>query len=467
MVTRHRARPRHSHRSGRSRSADGDRNQRPAAREGSRYSQGASEIAKRTHKRGLYQRGKYWLDWDKRTDGSLRSPYLTIFWFDEDRGRYRSSSARSNDVSTARAALDRLYLKETEGEDFCPTCGQRRNAGTDVLVLRAITDYLTVNEERTSITAMRPRLNHVIRYIAHIGTPELRCGKVDEAWIERFRAWLLREPIITSSGAEREKPRSLSSIENSVIQLAAAINAAHARGDIARTALFKPIPTKELNQTPEKRLSIQELAAAFSYATDPRYPTKRLGLHRFLMLSVATAARPDAVHDFSTKSERRQWNSARRVIAMNPAGRRQTKKRRAIVVAPKQVAERIDEVDGFFVPFSSVKGAWETMVERLGWPKDGEGGLKLIRRSVAQLLRDAGTPRAWSPEWCSSGRKIPSDQISVQLGHRVIDSVTDLYAAYDPDYQRETTEALEAIIDAITTLCPAAFAPGTSAKAEG
>jgi hypothetical protein len=327
-----------------------------------------------------------------------------------------------------------------------------------MLLLRAITDYLTTHEDLPSIKAVRPRLNHVVRYIATLHTPDVRCSKVDEAWVAKFRTWLAKQPVVSSAGKVREAPRSLSSIENSIIQLAAAINAALARGDISRPAQFKPIPTKELNHTPQRRLSVKELADAFAYATDQRYPTKRLGLHRFLMLSVGTVARPDAVHDFSTAPERRQWNPERQVIALNPAGRRQTRKRRAIVSAPRQLAVRIDEVDGFFVPFISVKSAWETMVQKLGWPTNGEGGMKLVRRSVGQLLRDAGTPRAWSKEWRDPARKVPSEQIEVQLGHRVIDSVTDLYAGFDPDYQSAATAALETIIDAIIERCPAAFA---------
>lgn len=415
-------------------------------------------MARRPKKRGLYERGDYWLDWDRRTDGGLRSPYLAIHWYDAERGRNRSASTRTGDLAAGRKALDLHYLQHTEGELICPTCGQRRNVATDMLALRAITDYLTTHEDLPSIKAIRPRLNHVVRYIATLETPDVRCSKVDEGWIAKFRLWLAKQPVVSSAGKVREAPRALSSVENSVIQLAAAINAAQARGDISRPASFKPIPTKELNHTPQRRLTVGELADAFRYATDSKYPTKRFGLHRFLMLSVGTAARPDAVHDFSTKPERRQWNPERRVVALNPAGRRQTRKRRAVVIAPPRLAERIDEVDGFFVPFVSVKSAWETMVQKLGWPTDGEGGMKLIRRSVGQLLRDAGTPRAWSEEWRDPARKVPVEQIEVQLGHRVIDSVTDLYAGFDPDYQNAATAALEAIIEAITGLCPAAFA---------
>lgn len=418
-------------------------------------------MARKPAKRGLYERGIYWLDWDRRSDGSLRSPHLTIFWYDPERGRTRSAGTRTGDLAAAKKALDRLYLEQTEGELICPTCGQRRNAATDMLALRAIIDFLTTHEDAPSIKAIRPRLNHVVRYIATLASPEIRCSKIDEAWIAKFRDWLLKQPVVSSAGNERDAPRTPSAVENSVLQLAAAINAAYRRGDISRPAAFKPIPTKELNQTPQRRLSVKELADAFNYATDPRYPTKRLGLHRFLMLSVGTGARPDAVHDFSTDPKRRQWNSDRRVIAFNPAGRRQTRKRRATVIAPAHLAARIDEVDGFFVPFVSVKSAWETMVRKLGWPADGEGGMKLIRRSVGQLLRDAGTSRAWSAEWQDPSLKVPGEQIEVQLGHRVIDSVTDLYAGFDPEYQGAATSALEAIMNAIVELCPRAFTSQT------
>ena len=60
---------------------------------------------------------------------------------------------------------------------------------------------------------------------------------------------------------------------------------------------------------------------------------ERASLRRFLMISVATWARPDAAHDFSTDPKRRQWNSKARILSLNPRGRRQTKKYRATVGA--------------------------------------------------------------------------------------------------------------------------------------
>ena len=263
--------------------------------------------------------------------------------------------------------------------------------------------------------------------------------------------WVGDQPRFSSAGAEIPRKRALSTVENSVSQLAAAIRASKS------PLRFKPIQTKELNNTPTRRLTIQELSDAFQYATDPRYPAKRNGLHRFLMFSVATMARPDAAHDFSTAPDRKQWNKEREVICLNPAKRRQTKKFRAAVAAPRQIVPILNQVNGFVIESISVRSAWDSMVEFLGWPKNGEGGMKLIRRSTAQLSRDAGTKRAWCREWRDSLHIVPSEEISVQLGHRKIDSVTDLYAMFDPDYLSNVTAAIEGIIDAIIEKVPLAF----------
>ena len=164
-------------------------------------------MARRPKKRGFYERGNYWLDWDRRADGTLRSPYLAIFWYDGDRGRTRSASTRTADLAAGRKALDLHYLQHTEGELICPTCGQRRNVATDMFALRAVTDYLTTHEQSVSIKALRPRLNHVVRYIATLQTPDVRCSKIDEPWIAKFRTWLAKEPVVSSAGTVREAPR--------------------------------------------------------------------------------------------------------------------------------------------------------------------------------------------------------------------------------------------------------------------
>ena len=405
----------------------------------------------------VYERGGYWLDWDRKKDGTLRTSYLTIFWYDRGQGRIRSLSTRTADATKARIILDNHYRTHSQGEDICPTCGRRDEGLGNALILQAITDYLGAKQFADAYASIRPRLAHVINYIATLPSPAIYCNQIDEEWIAGFRAWLGRQPMVSTIGKIIHRDRALSTIENSVSQLAAAITASKS------PLRFKPIQTKELNNTPTRRLTIEELSAAFRYATDPRYPKKRGGLHRFLMFSVATLARPDAAHDFSTAAERKQWNKERQIICLNPKGRRQTKKFRPAVTAPRQIVPIIDQVDGSLIESISIRSAWDSMVAFLGWPKHGEGGLKLIRRSVAQLVRDAGTKRAWSDEWRDQMRKVPSEEIALQLGHRKLDSVSDLYAMFDPDYLEHATAAIEAIIDAIIEKVPLAFCVASSA----
>ncbi len=207
----------------------------------------------RAKAKGLYQRGPYWLDWDRRKDGELRSPYLTIFWYDAGCGRTRSTSTGARDVAKGKAALDRHYLTHTEGQDICPTCGQRRAGGSGYLLLQSISDYLIMKSDGD--TAIAHRLAHITDFIAERGDLTLLCERVTEDWVKQFREWLAKRPIVSKTGITRD--RALSTIENSVIQLAAAINLSHSRGDTSRPAQFKPIPTKDINRTPQHRSDLR------------------------------------------------------------------------------------------------------------------------------------------------------------------------------------------------------------------
>jgi hypothetical protein len=398
-------------------------------------------MPRRAKAKGVYQRGAYWLDWDRKTDGTLRSPNLAIFWYDPERGRLRSVSTGTPDDGQGKKALDRHYLLNTEGAAICPTCGQRRNHDDGAyFVTNAIIDYLALKDDKI----LDARLAHVVDYIGTLPTQAIRCRQINETWAKGFRNWAANQPVVFTSGRVREEPRAPSTIENSLIALAAAITAAHDRGDISKPVQFRPIQTKELNRTPRRRLSVKELAVAFRYACDPKFPVKRRALHQFLIASVATLARPDAIYDISTDAKRRQWDAGSKVLHLNQWGRRQTKKYRATIIAPWQFALHLDGCDGLFVGSGNIRSAFDTMCEELGWPKDGENGQKLIRRSVAQLLRDPA-------------RKVPTDQLELQMGHRRIDSVTDLYAAFDPAYLADCTRAIEGLISEIEKLAPGAF----------
>ena len=118
-------------------------------------------------KEELYKRGAFSLRWDKARDGTLRSPFLTIFWYDPERRRERSASTCTSELETAKLKLDALYLERTKGEAICPCCGQRRpDAGCAVILADAIANYLVTEVNRkASADAIRARLAHVVRYL--------------------------------------------------------------------------------------------------------------------------------------------------------------------------------------------------------------------------------------------------------------------------------------------------------------
>lgn len=377
----------------------------------------------------LYQRGDYKLF-------PREGRNLEIVCYDSERRRERITSAGTTDVEAGKIALDKLYLQSTGGEYVPPVNRQ------SPLVTSVIADYqLAHGDERTSADAIRHRLAHVVAYIATLKDKAVRCDAIDERWIGKFRLWLGKQPI---RGTKRQ--RSPATIENSVLQLAAAIRWAR------QIPAFDVIPLTEVTRSPDYRADIPMLAAMFRYCLEPKARTDkerrriigaRANLLAFLRLSVATWGRPDAVMDASTATERGQWNSQARVLNLNPVGRRQTKKRRAMVPVPERVGEWLDTISGPVVPRELSKATWRRMQTELGVPFDGQGGMKLIRRSMMTLARK----RLGEEHWVQ-GR--------MMAGH-VPMTVSDIYALPDPANLGRALAVTQGIIDEIDQLAPGAF----------
>lgn len=401
-------------------------------------------------KDAFYRRGEFFLDFDYGRNGKPRSPNLYIWWYSAETGRYHSASTRTADVEQAKRALDVHYLKQSRGECVCPTCGRPYDTNRGHLVADAIANYQTLHGDlQSSAEAVRARLVHVLDYLDTLPNPAITCEEVDEEWVKGFRAWSLRQPIVARKKSKdgewvagKSRPRAPSTTENSVIQLRAAIQHAKALRNTTVDPAFKPIQTKALNRTPRWRPTVANMAEMLHYATEQ---PRGHALRRFLIAAIGTGARPDAVMELSTDPRRQQWDSPRKLLNLNPAGRQQTRKYRAHVKAPAVLAAWLDETDGQFVrsedgPVASVRSAWDTMRQALRLPQ--EATLKSIRRGVATHLRASG---------------VRPDQVELQLGHRALDPVTELYAPFDPTYLSEAHEALEELFTELSRLVPLAL----------
>lgn len=384
----------------------------------------------KTHRpKPLYQRGEFTLY-------PRPGRNLEIVWYDRDRRRERSISAGTADVEAGRIALDKHYLQVTGGE-YIPPVNR-----ISPLVTAVIADYqLARGDQAASSDAIRHRLAHVVRYIATQPDKAIRCDAIDERWIGKFRTWLAKQPI---PGQDRQ--RSPATIENSVLQLAAAIRWAK------QIPAFDTIPLPEVTRSPSFRASIPQIAAMFRYCLDPKARTdkerarrirERSNLLAFLRLSVATWARPDAVMDASTASERGQWLSQARAFNLNPVGRRQTRKRRSLVPVPECVGQWLDAIRGPIIPKELSKSTWRRMEADLGLPGAGQSGMKLIRRSIAHHARPIIGERDWI-------------QGETYLGHRSA-STSDIYALPNPAHLGVALAATQALIDEIDKLAPGAF----------
>jgi integrase len=263
---------------------------------------------------------------------------------------------------------------------------------------------------------------------------------VDDEWIDGFWEWNSEIPVLRPNGELRD--RAPGTVNNSVLQLAAAINLAHRRRDTLYPAAFRAKKPQDVNRTPTYRSDIDELAAMFEYAL--RYPEKRKNLLHFLRISVATLVRPEHAHLLNADPAKGQWSPTAAVFNLLPRGEQQTKKRRPLVPVPRQVRAWLNATPGPLIDAVSIASTWTHMQTSLKLPGEGQAGPKLVRRSMAHLARQR-----------LDRRDVP--ELSMFLGHRESSATTDLYAPFDPEYLSRARAAIESVIDDIEARVPQAF----------
>lgn len=382
----------------------------------------------------LYQRGEYSLH---QRAGRTN---LEIIWYDTERRRERSASAGTADVEKGKLALDRLYLKSS-GRRICPTCHRPWEHDKSPLVTAAIADYLLQTEGKAGHDAARHRLVHVVTFVAQTN-PSTVCAEIDESWIDRFRQWALAQPVLSPKGKVLRE-RSLSHVEGSVMQLAAAINA-----HPGQQAQFKAKQQVQVTQSPTFRVDVKDLAKMFNYCLKPEGKTEKVRersryyrrhLLDYLRMAVATWARPETV----LAIKRNQWHSGPRVLDLNPVRRQRTNKRLPMVPAARQLVPHLDMMGDHWIGATSIRASWDKMRIALDLPGDRQAGPKLIRRSMATIVRRRIGEANWR-------------QGEIMLGH-VPFAISDIYAIPDPANLGLVLAATESVIDEIDQLAPGAY----------
>lgn len=421
------------------------------------------------HEAALYRRGKYWLGWDRKKDGALRSPYLTVFWYDPDARRIRSRSTGSAEESDAILTLDRLYLADAdEAPAFCQACGQPIAQAEAYLLADAIADYrLEHGDSRASADSIEARLNHVLDFLeaekareGQFGIETSCAAACTKAFAAAFRAWSRAQPVTWKNAKGKvtvSRPRAPATTEESLVQVIAALN--HAvdadppRSDKRPT--YRPIPRKQVSRPRRTRITVATIAEMVAYAAEPN--KQRGSLHAFIVGTLCTIARPDAVVDINVAPDRQQWWPGSPTIDLNPHGRAQTKKFRPVLpVLPLLETWLTDElgrylklpeeerigrgwlVNYFGRPLQDVDRAWSTMLAKLKLPSGREWKSYVLRHSLATIARNRGAEK-----WDLEG----------YMGHRS-PSQTEVYAIGE---YRSVERALQSVLDEIESLVPGAL----------
>ncbi|KQN00538.1 tyrosine-type recombinase/integrase [Sphingomonas sp. Leaf25] len=414
----------------------------------------------------LYRRGKYWLTWDERADGTRRSPFLTIFWYDPDAGRVRSASTGTAAEDEAILALDRRYLGDaSEAPAFCFACGQPIAKADSYLLTDAIADYrLEWGDARASADTISSRLKHALDFLeaqeasgGRFGLATTCAAGCTTAFATAFRDWSRTQPVVWRNGKGEitvSRPRSPSSTEASIAQVIAALNHA-ASADPPRSdkrPIYKPLPGQQVQRKRRTRIGVAELAEIVRYAAEAG--KQRESLHAFVVASICTIARPGAIVDICVAPDRQQWSPGSDTIDLNQAGRVQNKKVRPLLpvlpllnrwlveewatyrALPKEArAGRGYLVNYFGRPIQDVDRAWDTMLGELGFPTGREWRPYVLRHSLATMARKRGAA-AWD--------------LQGYMGHR-LPSQTEVYA--EGDFVSVQT-ALQSVIDEIEAMVP-------------
>ena len=152
-------------------------------------------------------------------------------------------------------------------------------------------------------------------------------------FVHAFRTRSQQQPIEWRNGKSQgtvSRARSPAATEALIAQLIAPLNhAANAKPPRSdKRPIYKPLPARQVQRKRRTRIRDRRTGTD-AYAAEPG--RQRGSLHAFLIASIFTLARPGAVVDINVAPDREQWWPGAPTIDLNPQGRTQNKKYRALV----------------------------------------------------------------------------------------------------------------------------------------
>jgi integrase len=359
----------------------------------------------RYRKAKIFEIGGWWLD------GVAGSPFWYAFRYDADAGRVCRESLGVDDLETAKLAIS------TKALIACPK-------EIDSYLSSILEDYFqNVSDAKPS----GPQARYAGGVVLEFWGDTARASDISDKRQKAFAEW------------SRDRKHSISYIARNLSVLSAALR--HSLGDRAPKVWSWPgtVAEKIGAAEPEPRewipSDVQLAAFLDSLATD-----QSEHVLRYCILALNTLARPGAILELTPG----QVDHALGLINLNPAGRKQTKKRRPIVRLPGTLKPWLadwggddDELYVFYHGYqiARVRHTFKRRGEALGIPELTPYSL---RHKMATELRARGVSR---------------EELAYQMGHKLPDlRTTDRYTKFDKRYLATAMTMIEQYIGDLNQL---------------
>lgn len=363
--------------------------------------------------------GDFWLD--KRRDG--RSPEVwQIASYDPETRSIGYRSTRKRSLEDAKGAIhahvERMRAKAPQ-------------APTDAKVIPLLLLYW--DEHGKNVVSPAQIASSIRCFIGFLMQDEagldLTVSDINPRLFVRFREWRMAPHSYDVPWAGKDFRHSSRGVKGESVQrnlddIRAALTHQADNGRLPYAPKVPAVPDEHRSPPRERVLSIAELGAIAAFARDDT------DTYRFILLMLATAARPEAAALFDPK---KQWNETLKLVDLHPPAWKRTKKVNPILPAIEPMEAILRAWASANAPGAkSRKTAWRTLRRALGLGP--EVVAKTIRHSVATVLRT---------------RRVPGEEIETLLGHRVLKSTSAVYAKYDPDYLVNVKAALTTLFEEV------------------
>lgn len=341
-----------------------------------------------------------------------------ICWYDGATRQTASLTTGTSDLEAARQSLCRYALETT----------QPAQGATDAQLAAVMQSYY-------------------IHYAQHLPSAHVqRAAQADalEVWGDPNVSELDRRRQLGLVEALRARNLSDWTIDSRLNRIWAAMN--WYRRD--HTTLIVPAQIIAEDWKPvlldnDQVYSLEDLGSLFNAceSADTRY--SREHWRRFLILAISTCARVSALLELT-------WSQIdERVgrIHLNPHGRRQTKKRRAIVPICSTLAaelSRWDRTDAHVITYYGRPLATREFYDLLAEKAGVTGGPNVIRHTVRTWLAEVGVPDAEADQFM--GHKDEGSHTGARYKHR------------RPEYLKTVTDGIELLFEALSAFVERPFA---------